>query len=137
MDGLAIPNYHVAACSCRDPSGRTGGEVSILARHSLDAEPHTSHGGVSNAAEICPVKIYPTTSSDTALLVTGMHIPPESSNALDTGRLAESRREPIAEQTQYYLSRLLTGGLNVTTWLETSINLEWGVREICSALRNL
>ena len=100
VEGLAIPNHHVVAGSCRDPIRRIGGEVSILARHSLNEEPHASRSGVPNAAEICPVKIYPTTSSDAGLLVTGMDIPPESTNIPDTEILAESRREPINERTQ-------------------------------------
>ena len=60
-------------------------------------------------------KIYPTSSADAALLVTGAYIPPAAAGAVGEDALASLRRDELAGHTQGVHSQVITGDFNVYT----------------------
>ena len=110
------------------------GGVLILAHHSINAEPHGPQAAGDGGEEICSAEIYPTTSSGAALPISRIYIPPERSAAMGAEALVGLCQKRTDALTQYTLSHLIVGDLNVTTWLEAYE--EWCATEGLRALND-
>ena len=110
--------YSIAAESCRKDAAHIGGGVMILVHHIYKSDKFEGCTINGDAIKHCSVKFYLSSDPATALLITGVYMPPRLPGNItmtDLGILSAGANNLRAAPKS---PRIMAGDFNTTSWLE-------------------
>ena len=118
MKQLKFLHYVVVNDFSRVAAGKIGGGVLIMARNLSKASRCTLQMTESRRLELCSIKLFPTTSPLSTILLTGIYIPPKVTKDIKLPLLLDLSRQIGNREGGITMSRVLAGDFNTTSGVE-------------------
>ena len=132
VDQLKFLHYVVISEHCRETEGRIGGGVIIIVHNLFKASRFTLNMPESHPFEMCSARLFPTTSPQSTILITGIYIPPKATKEVTMPLLLNLGRSVKNETADMTFSRVIAGDFNTTSWgdLFEEWSLEMGIWQL-------
>ena len=111
MRQLKFLHYVVVNDFSRVAAGKIGGGVLIMAQNLLKPSRCSLQMTESRRLELCSIKLFPTTSPLSTILLTGIYIPPKVTKDIKLPSLLDLSRQIGNREGVITMSRVLGGGL--------------------------